>query len=73
MRPADDPQVVASRLQALGCRRGAFLLLLNAAAQREAAQVRDLPQAPRSRRRVVAQPQPHAPNDNHPATPSETA
>jgi len=41
---ADHAQVaaVAQRLYALGARRGAFLILCNAAVQREAADLRDL-------------------------------
>ena len=70
---ADQSKVaaVANRLHALGGRRGAFLLLLNAAAQSQAADVRDLSKAPRVRAGIEAAPDLHPANDQSPASPAE--
>lgn len=72
---ADQSQVasVAAQLHALGARRGAFLLLINAAAQSQAAQVRDLTQWTPSGALPLAEKHLHAANDHQPATPAEHA
>lgn len=64
---------VAHRLAGLGCHRGAFQILLNAAAQRQAAEVRDLSEwTPQGRipLRRKAEKHPAAANDH--LTPSST-
>lgn len=70
----DQSQVLGlvGDLLAAGARRGAAQVLFNAnlIAQREAAEVRDLSQRAVFGRRVKAQPQPHAANDQFPV-PSE--
>lgn len=68
---------VAHRLAGLGCHRGAFLVLVNAAAQRQAAEVRDrqewTPSGPIPLRRRAAE-NLNAANDhsNAPEKPSGT-
>jgi len=70
--PADQAQAgaVAARLARLGARYGARLVTFNAAAQRQAAQMRDPTQGPAIGRVVKAQEHLDPANDH--ADPSET-
>ena len=68
----DKTEVLATvgDLLSVGARLGATQVLYHAnlIAQREAAEVRDLPQSPAFGRRLKAAPEPHAANDHEPTS-----